>query len=83
VSMTKKLHVTDLREIKALKITCTACGAGYITPVDAKLRPALCHNCGTAENTGPVWDLMRAIANLNATRLPYRVEFETGDGDWV
>lgn len=77
MSMTKHIHVTDLREVTALKIVCRKCGTGHIIPADTRAMPPVCAGCNTRENLGPVVKLLQAIDVLNSLDLPYTIEIET------
>lgn len=43
--MTKTVCVTDLREIKGLKVVCLSCGASFSFPVGRKNIPERCICC--------------------------------------
>ena len=79
LSMTKRVHVTDLREVKAIKVTCRQCGTGHVIPLDSRALPQICANCGTRESPALLLDLLRAVHLLNGATLPYTVEIETDE----
>ncbi len=78
--MTKRIHVTDLREITAVTITCIECGAAFRLPVARPFRVEHCPACNTRLALDAVYALAETVRALNAPAKPaVRVSFETDE----
>jgi len=61
--MTKKVYVTDLKEISYVKIACI-CGAKFEVPIESRLPPQECFACGKALDWQPVNRFIKGVAEI-------------------
>jgi len=78
--MTKRVQITDLREVKILRVICTKCGTAITSSLKHCGSAELCRACNKRVNMENFLDLASAIGRLNASKGPaFRVEIETED----
>ncbi len=78
MSMTKRIHVTDLREVSALKLTCRKCGAAEWLMLDQVVSVAECPFCRAEWPTRNLTNMASAMRALNdSDQTSLRVEIET------
>lgn len=76
--MTKTVQITDLREVKALTLTCVKCGASFSMPIGKHNTPENCHNCGMELDKAGIDELVSILRRLNHGDAPaWRLTFET------
>lgn len=76
--MTRTVQITDLREVKALTLTCGKCGASFTLPIGRHRTPDACHNCGHALEASRIEELLTLLRCLNPSdSASWRLTFET------
>ncbi len=69
--MTKTIFVTDLMEVKELKIVCGKCGAYWSLPVGKENPPEQCPYCRTDVPSGEILNVAQALSRLqSAAKAP-------------
>ena len=78
MSMTRSIHVTDLREVKALSLTCGKCGGVARLVLDRIAQVAECPFCRAEWPSRSLAGLADAVRSLNGPdQTAVRVEVET------
>ena len=82
--MTRRVYVTDLKEVNSLRVVCKKCKAEMIIPVGEQTPPEKCFSCKTDLPWHEINDAVRAIAALNRVSEKYGVVdafIETAEDD--
>jgi len=63
--MIKTILVTDLSEIKGIKIICSECGANFTAPINSGRLPDKCIMCKNIFESSYLSDVLLAIQKLS------------------
>lgn len=82
--MTKTILITNLKEVKGIKIVCRKCGAYWFVPLEGGNPPEQCHNCNNEVPAKSIWKVAQALGALIAVSGEFEfdafVETELTDG---
>ncbi|MCK4604959.1 MAG: hypothetical protein KAU41_09775 [Deltaproteobacteria bacterium] len=77
--MTKNIFITDLDEIKGIKVQCEKCNSSWYIPINNVLPPDKCIGCGEAIPGSKIAATMEKIKELQilSSSSKFKITIET------